>query len=540
MVQKIFKVTSKYLHIPVRSDDPESFYYIEVIADGKVKNEFLIGSAAPDEQFDFYAPLDMKRYATDAITLVCRQENVKSNLFDALIVGDELENRPELYPDLYKEEIRQQVHFSPTRGWLNDPNGLFYKDGVFHMYFQHNPFANHHFSTNVSWGHAVSADGVHFREYGDAIMPRSSRYHIASGSAIVDENNISGKGHGTVLAAYTDLSTHQYHGRPAITSGCGQMLMYSTNNGMTFHYFDEQAIISVPDFEQWRDPKILQLNDKTLCIAVYETFEGKNCISFYKSKDCKKWEFCSRIMDFYECPDLFKLKVTNTDEELWVVYGANGKYHIGRFEDFTFTPIEIEGYIDYGDAVYAGQTFNNYESDTKRIYTAWLRDYEHTWTYKADEPNRKYGFSQAMALFTELSIHKTKKGYRLFRAPIAALETLRDIGKDIMLNEATKANAPYEAVFTLRKDCDARIQVGAAWFTYDSKNHRIDSSSGKSYELCSDDDLSVRIIVDTRSAEIFLQSEITMSFSVKQAEIKADCGYLVDGKLYTLKSIWKK
>lgn len=284
--------------------------------------------------------------------------------------------------------------------------------------------------------------------------------------------------------------------------------------------------------------------DRCECSAknqIYPLLGDKpDCISFYKSKDCKKWEFCSRIMDFYECPDLFKLKVTNTDEELWVVYGANGKYHIGRFEDFTFTPIEIEGYIDYGDAVYAGQTFNNYESDTKRIYTAWLRDYEHTWTYKADEPNRKYGFSQAMALFTELSIHKTKKGYRLFRAPIAALETLRDIGKDIMLNEATKANAPYEAVFALRKDCDARIQVGAAWFTYDSKNHRIDSSSGKSYELCSDDDLSVRIIVDTRSAEIFLQSEITMSFSVKQAEIKADCGYLVDGKLYTLKSIWKK
>lgn len=181
MIQKEFKVTGKFLHIPVRSGDPESFYYIEVITEGKVRNEFLIGIAAPDEQFDFYVPLDMKRYDTDTITLVCRQENVKNNIFDNLIVGNEMEKHPELYPDLYKEEIRQQVHFSPARGWLNDPNGLFYKDGVFNIYFQHNPFANHHFSTNVSWGHAVSTNGVHFRECGDAIMPRSSRYHIASG-----------------------------------------------------------------------------------------------------------------------------------------------------------------------------------------------------------------------------------------------------------------------------------------------------------------------------------------------------------------------
>ena len=245
-------------------------------------------------------------------------------------------------------------------------------------------------------------------------------------------------------------------------------------------------------------------------------------------------------MDFYECPDLFKLKVANSDEELWVVYGANGKYSIGHFENFVFTPINQGGYIDYGDAVYAGQTFNNYESDTKRIYTAWIRDMEHPWGYVENEPNRKYGFSQSMALLTELSIYKTEKGYRLFRAPIAALETLRDTEKDIVGNEVVNINAPYEMAFTLRKDCDACINMGPIWVSYNAENHRIDSSSGKSYVICSEGDLSVRIIVDTRSAEIFLQDEIVMSFFVKQPEIKVDCEYLVDGKLYLLKSIWKK
>lgn len=540
MIKKEFKVTDRYLHIPVRSDAPESFYYIEVIADGKVANEFLIGIAAPDETFDFYVPLDIGRYNADVITLVCRQEYVKENLFDSLVVGGSLDKHPELYPDLYKEEIRQQVHFSPARGWLNDPNGLFYKDGVFNMYFQHNPFANHHFATNVSWGHAISYDGVHFSECGDAIMPRSSRYHIASGSAIVDKNNISGKGHDTVLAAYTDLFTQQYHKREAVTSGGGQMLMFSTDDGKTFKYFDDEPIIPVIPFKGWRDPKILQLDESTLCIAVYETFEDKDCISFYKSCDCKKWEFCSRIMDFYECPDLFKLKVTNTDEELWVVYGGDGRYSIGHFEDFKFTSIGAEGYIDYGDSVYAGQTFNGFNNDTRRIYTAWLRDHEHAWDYDENEPNKKYGFSQSMALFTELSIVKSQKGYRLFRNPIEELKTLRDTCEEINLDNIVQPSIPYEIVFTLKKDRDAHIEIGNKWFSFNSKTHTIDSCSEKSYELSSDDDLSVRIIVDKRSAEIYLNNEITMSFSVKDAAIKADCDYSVGAKLYSLKSIWEK
>ena len=143
-----------------------------------------------------------------------------------------------------------------------------------------------------------------------------------------------------------------------------------------------------------------------------------------------------------------------------------------------------------------------------------------------------------MALFTELSIHKTKKGYRLFRSPIETIKTLRDSCIDIILNDGTKNTPPYEVEFTLLNDRDARVQIGNAWFEYDSDNHKINTSSKKCYEICSDNDLFVRIIVDTRSAEVYLQDEITMSFFVKQAETKVECENSVKGKLYTLKSIW--
>lgn len=539
MVQKTFLTGHRYLHIPVHCGDPETFYYVEVWADGVWKNEFLIGISAPGEQIDHYAAMDLGRYpGSKEITLLCKDKNCPHNLFDGIINGGKMKEHPDLYPNLYHERSRQQIHFSPARGWMNDPNGLFFKDGRYHMYFQHNPFANHHNSTNVSWGHAISEDGVHFEECGDALMPRHSRLHIASGSAVVDWHNISGMGEGTVLAAYTDLFTRQYHGREAVTSGGGQNLMYSRDDGMTFRYLDQNPVIPVPDYMEWRDPKILQIDEKTLCIAVYETFEGENCISFYKSTDCKQWEFCSRIMNFYECPDLFRLKVQNSDEYVWVVYGASGKYLIGQFENFMFVPVSEDDYVDFGDCVYAGQTFNNYPDETKRIYTAWLRDHRIDWNYKADEPDQDMGFSQSMALFTEFTVIKTKNGYRMFRAPIAQIDSLRD--KEYDLGNCKKVNLPVpsETDFVLDRNQDARISIGSAGFFYDAQTNRITTSSGKECEVYSEGNLAVRVFADKNSVEVYVQNEIVMSFSVNPEWMEIKTDGQVSITQYELKSIW--
>lgn len=130
MVQKKFAAELQYLHIPVHCGDPETFYYVEVWADGVWKNEFLIGISAPGEQIDHYAAMDLGRYpGSKEITLLCKDKNCPQNLFDGIINGGKMKAHPDLYPDLYHERSRQQIHFSPARGWMNDPNGLFFKDG---------------------------------------------------------------------------------------------------------------------------------------------------------------------------------------------------------------------------------------------------------------------------------------------------------------------------------------------------------------------------------------------------------------------------
>jgi len=541
MLKKEFSTELGYLHIPVHSGNPELFYYVEVQVNGICKNEFLIGISVANEHVDFYVAMDTKRYNSEKVILVCKDERAPENLFEGIKEGGSIEDEPDLYPGLYEEEIRQKIHFSPKRGWMNDPNGLFYKDGIFHMYFQHNPFANHHFGTNVSWGHSISTNGVHFKECGDALMPKNSRLHIASGSAIVDNYNISGMGEGTILAAYTDLPTRQYHGRADTTTGMGQNLLYSRDDGYTYTYFDENPIIAVPDFKDWRDPKILQLDEKTLCIAVYETFENENCISFYKSIDCKKWEFCSRTMNLYECPDLFPLKVKETGEILWGLYGASGKYRIGIFENFEFKEIDEPGYIDYGDCVYAGQTFNNYKNSDIRLYMAWMRDYVHGWNYDDNEPDKRFGFSQSMSLMTELSLHKTDNGYRLFRKPIEEIKTLRKSSLTIELNDQQSLPVPCEIVFEMDKNKDFSISVCDKGFSYKAATKEVITTSNKQGEVFGEGNLKIRIFADMKTLEIFINDEIGMSFSQnfnRQNFVIQGVNGIIS-TLYDLDSIWE-
>lgn len=542
MIKKEFLVNKPYIHIPVKSGVPEKSYYVEVVVNEEVKNEFLIGIAYPDEKFDYYVAMDVNRYKSDKVTLICHDEMARENLFDGFIQGRSVFDEPLLYPNLYKEEIRQQVHFSPAIGWMNDPNGLFYKNGKFNMYFQHNPLANRHFTTNISWGHAITEDGLYFKEYPDAIMPRNSRVHIASGSAIVDETNISGFGKDTIIAAYTDLVSRQFHNRPAVTSGFGQNVMYSIDNGITFNYFPGNPVINVPSTERWRDPKILRIDENALCIAVYETYNGIDCISFYKSTDCKRWEFCSRILNYFECPDLFPLKVENSDEILWVLYGARGKYQIGRFENFEFKPLTGGEFIDYGDAVYAGQTFNNYGNEEKRIYVAWLRERFCGGEDDDNEPTLKFGFSQSMALFTEFSIYKTNGTYRLKRKLFSPIEKLRKTENHIKLNGTNTLPTPTETVFSLKGDKNITLSFGEQKVIFNAAENKIYIKSpkgDKEYQFFEKSDMKVCVIADTRSVEIYIKDEMVISFFTVEKNLTVDCDYEIIATQYKLKSIWE-
>ena len=213
--------------------------------------------------------------------------------------------------DLYRERLRPQFHFSSRRGWLNDPNGLVYHKGEYHLFYQHNPYG--WAWGNMHWGHAVSTDLVHWQELPIAIYPHRFGDWAFSGSAVVDRQNTAGfkKGDEDVLvAAYT-------------STGRGECIVYSHDRGRTFTEYDGNPVVK----HSGRDPKILwHAPGKHWVMAVYDEADDKRGIAFYTSPDLKKWEQQSKIDGYFECPDIFELPVDgDRSRRKWVlVRGRRG------------------------------------------------------------------------------------------------------------------------------------------------------------------------------------------------------------------------
>ena len=409
------------------------------------------------------------------------------------------------------------------------------------MCYQHNPFGPYHGGVNVSWGLALSPDGVHFREYPDAIRPRDSLTHIASGSAIVDRNDVLGMGPSTILAAYTALESRMFKGRRSVGTR-GQMLEYSTDGGYTFTPIAENPIISVPAGEWWRDPKILSMDDGSLCIAVYETFEGKNCVSFYSSRDGRTWKFESRTRDLFECPDLFPMRDPETGEIVWALYGAGGVVRFGDFRDYSFHENGDTHPLDYGSATYAGQTFNSHPDADGRYHIAWFRDPSQPWDY---DPARARGipFSQSMTLLCRFTLRRVKGTWRLLRNPVGAFSALRRRdGETFSLRggEKTSLGMPGDCELVLDGASPARLTVGGEGFEYDPESETLCFTSGKSCTRVSAGALRARIVTDVHSVEFFVDGGISATFAslAPEKERVLEEG-AADGVKWTLDSIWE-
>ncbi len=551
MAKRSFRIDTGILHLPVLDvdDDPTREWYVK-ITDADTNQQFAeFYIALTPGKPEFYCPLYLHALVGKTVVLSCYDENVPDNLFDGILSGGDMEACPELYPDLYWEKERPRIHFSSRRGWLNDPNGLVYVDGTFHMSYQHNPYAPLHGGVNIGWGLAVSPDGVHFKEYPDVIRPWDHETHCASGSAIVDKHNISGLGPDTVLATYTALGSWLHKGRQTDVYTRGQMLEYSTDGGFTFQKFSQQPIIPVEYRSTWRDPKILQIDENSLCIAVYETCEGRNCVSFYSSRDCINWRFESRTMDLYECPDLFELPVMETGEKLWILYGGNGMYRVGRFENYAFVQIGESQHLDYGSEIYAGQTWNSHPDSDCRYHIAWVRN----------EPSarvivRQQGtaFAQFMSLVCRFELHATPQGYRLFRQPIAALDSLRRLAPQavncslggIAAPETLRIplENPGDAVFTVDAQRPLRVTVDGRGFVYEPDEHRLCFTSGKCYILTAPRQFTLRVVTDVHSVEYFICDEISATYlsgsEKKILQLQGEAAR-IQGEIWSMESIWQ-
>ena len=269
------------------------------------------------------------------------------------------------------------IHFRPLYGWINDPNGMYYKDGVWHLFYQYNPFGAKW--GNMSWGHAISTDLVNWKHCDVALVPDELGM-IFSGSAVVDNDGTAGFGEEAVVAIYTSAGARQV-----------QSIAYSTD-GYVFEKYENNPVLKShrPDF---RDPKIIWHENSSAWIMV---ISAGNAMEFYRSKDLKNWEFASRFGEgvgnhggVWECPDLFPLEYNG--QQKWVlisscnrnpILGSGSQYFIGSFDGYVFTPDSVsEKWMDYGMDHYAAVTFCNAPQD-RRIAMAW----EANWMYANDLP----------------------------------------------------------------------------------------------------------------------------------------------------------
>ena len=375
----------KYLLIPVQEN--AEMANVKVIADNKQVKTINIKLA--NNHIDYLVPLDLKEFAGE-----------KSLALDIHVNGTYRTDggiasfgcwKKMQFSDIYdisnREQYRPIYHHTPAYGWMNDPNGMFYKDGVWHLYFQHNPFGSQW--ENMTWGHSTSTDLVHWTFEGDPVQP-DVWGAIFSGSAVVDKENTAGFGKDAVVALYTSAAESQI-----------QSMAYSTDNGKTFTKYEGNPVITsnVPDF---RDPHMFWNEDIkkwNMILAAGQHME------IYTSDNLKEWKLESSFGAEYgnhggvwECPDLMKMKVKGTDKEKWMLIcninpggpfgGSATQYFIGDFDGYKFvcdTKPEVTKWMDYGKDHYATVTFDN-APDGRHVAIAWMSN----WQYANLVPTKQY------------------------------------------------------------------------------------------------------------------------------------------------------
>ena len=386
------KIHKRYLNFPVsqRVDRKNMTWSLG----GKAERNFKIRLAAEPEYWVF---TDMSAYQGKTIEI--SYEGAAEGL-SKIYQADQIAGQD----SLYQEKNRPQFHFSARRGWINDPNGLVFYEGEYHLFYQHNPYEREW--ENMSWGHAVSKDLMHWEELPVALHP-DALGTMFSGSIVIDYENTSGfgkPGKPAMVAAYTADNPDREI----------QCIAYSLDKGRTWTKYGKNPVIDSK--EKWnskdtRDPRVFWYQPGKHWVMVLHERDGH---SIYTSADLKAWQYESHVTGFWECPDLFELPVDgNPAQKKWVMYGASNTYMIGTFDGKTFKPESGKHYFSSG-SIYAAQTYSNIpESDGRRIQLGWGR---------VQQPGMP--FNNMMLLPTELSLRNTKNGPRLYSVPVKESEPL--------------------------------------------------------------------------------------------------------------------
>jgi fructan beta-fructosidase len=400
---KDLDITQDFLHFPVGMDAPSRL--VKLQRDGKSLREFEIQFASDDP--DFWVYLEMHEFRGETLTLSAdRRRYETANVLGLVSEGSE----PKNFDTYYKEALRPQFHYSSPRGWNNDPNGMVYYDGEYHLFYQRNPFGWDW--GNMTWGHAVSTDMVHWKNLPDALHPDASGT-MFSGTAVVDKKNVAGFKTGDedpILLFYTSAGGTNPWSKDVPHT---QSIAYSNDRGRTFVKYAGNPIVDFIEKGN-RDPKVLWHEPSQQWCMVLFIHEDE--LGFFTSDNLKDWTEQSRVKGFFECPELFELPVDGDPNNMkWVLYGALGDYMIGEFDGKEFKP-ETE-IIKYSHSLYfyASQTFNDIpEEDGRRIQIGWAR--------YMDMPGMP--FNQLMNFPVALTLKTTDDGIRMWPMPVREIETL--------------------------------------------------------------------------------------------------------------------
>lgn len=393
----------KYLLLPVEEAAPEAT--VHVLTDNKCDQTFQVRLAI--NRVDYLVPLALERYKGKAVSLDIHTGNSRTNVRDAMADACWKDLRlSDAFDTANRDKFRPLYHHSPLYGWMNDPNGMFHKDGTYHLYYQYNPYGS--MWGNMNWGHSSSKDLIHWEHHPVAIEPNGLGT-VFSGSSVVDKDNTAGFGKDAVIAIYTSAGASQI-----------QSLAYSTDNGLTFQTYKGNPIITSD--KECRDPNMFWHAESGKWIMILAAPLEKE-MWIYSSSDLKNWTKESSFGKGYgaqdgvwECPDLMELPVRGTGRTKWVLIcninpggpfgGSAAQYFVGDFDGKTFTcdtKPEVTQWLDYGKDHYAAVSWSN-APDNRHTIIAWMSN----WQYANNVPTRQ--FRSANTLSRDLELYEDANG----------------------------------------------------------------------------------------------------------------------------------
>lgn len=516
----------RYLLLPIEEAAHES--RLRIVVDGKLVT--TITARLAENHGDYMVPLDLSAYAGRHIVVDVRadvgreaQRSISNAVWNKQIATSDTF-------DTSNTELqwRPVYHHTPRYAWMNDPNGMFYHDGVWHLCYQFGPYGSTW--NNMTWGHSVSSDLMHWEQVDDAIRPDALGM-IFSGSSVVDSLNSAGYGRDAIIAMYTQADMSQF-----------QSMAYSTDGGMTFTPYSGNPVLTQP--YEARDPHMFYCHaTKRWTMVLASALEHE--MDIYSSPDLKTWTKESSFGKGYgcqdgvwECPDLLELPVRGENEKAWVLIcninpggpfgGSATQYFTGTFDGHQFicdTPKEVTKWMDYGKDHYAAVSWNS-APDGRHTMIAWMSN----WQYANQVPTKQY--RSANTLPRDVELYRGRDG-RLYLAstPSPEVEGARGTRQGLgTVSNGTRKSIPqdcrgaFELDVTLTPGKNKQVSLILAnnlgeevVMTVDTKENTFSMNRGKSGETSFSDDFNtvttaplatsepqeLRVFVDKSSIEVF-------------------------------------